>query len=354
MKFIIASLLGLTAAGKSISDEDLNIKFLHFLAKYGKDYKSKEEFEFRKAIFEANYELVYSHNSNPDKRFTMGMNKFADLTDEEYSGHHKHDIQAPKHQDTGRRLRARRDPFEGKHHGPVQESLDWRQIGYVSSVKDQTAGCFSSYALAANDGLESAWFIKTGERVNLSAQQLVDCSGPYGNKGCNYGFMAASYLYYADNAAIVAEDYPYTAKEGACQDKNPKGRRVTKTDEYWPLEYNEWTVMHQALQYQPVVTAVAAGSKGWKFYEQGIIDDYCGGGINTGVNIVGYGTEKDQAGKDLDYWIVKAPYGVEWGEQGYARIWNYKIDSTIGLCGIHMESMVPLLPEDSSNETNAQ
>lgn len=168
--------------------------------------------------------------------------------------------------------------------------------------------------------------------------------------------MSGALLYYTDNAAIIADDYPYTGRVSGCRDTNPKATRVTKTDEYWPLEYNEWTAMHNALQYGPVITAVSEGSKAWKYYESGIIDDYCGGGINLGVTIVGYGNETDASGKVLDYWIVKAPYGTDWGENGYARIWNYKIDSTIGLCGIHMESMVPLLPETTTaqNETSSQ
>lgn len=126
MKFIIASLLGLTAADRTISDTDLNMKFLHYLAKYGKEYKTTEEFNFRKAIFEANYDLVYSHNSNPNKRFTMGLNKFADWTDEEYGSHNNNSRLNEGHKETGRRLRAKKAPFEGAHHGPAAEYMDWR------------------------------------------------------------------------------------------------------------------------------------------------------------------------------------------------------------------------------------
>lgn len=63
--------------------------------------------------------------------------------------------------------------------------IDWVARGMVTPVKDQGL-CGSCWAFSAVGVLES-WAKTRGETVNLSEQQLVDCSGKYGNKGCKGG-----------------------------------------------------------------------------------------------------------------------------------------------------------------------
>jgi C1A family cysteine protease len=63
----------------------------------------------------------------------------------------------------------------------VPESINWRDLGAVTEVKDQGADCGSCYAFASIGALESHYFIKTGKLLNLSEQEIVDCST--GNTG---------------------------------------------------------------------------------------------------------------------------------------------------------------------------
>ena len=68
----------------------------------------------------------------------------------------------------------------------LPDSIDWRTQGYVTPMKDQ-GSCGSCWAYACNAVLESAWYIKNGISLDLSEQQLVDCSTS--NWGCNGGWM---------------------------------------------------------------------------------------------------------------------------------------------------------------------
>ena len=41
--------------------------------------------------------------------------------------------------------------------------------------------------------------------------------------------------------------------------------------------------------------------------------------VNHAVAIVGYGSEENESGEKMDYWIVKNSWGSDWGEDGYIK-----------------------------------
>jgi len=68
----------------SIEVTQENVDFAQYLAKYGKSYGTKEEFQFRFEQYKNNMALIAQHNSNNENTFTVGTNKFADYTPAEY------------------------------------------------------------------------------------------------------------------------------------------------------------------------------------------------------------------------------------------------------------------------------
>ena len=58
--------------------------FVRYLAKEGKSYSTKEEYERRKALFADKLKFVTEHNSRNGATYKVGLNYFSDLTEEEF------------------------------------------------------------------------------------------------------------------------------------------------------------------------------------------------------------------------------------------------------------------------------
>ena len=55
--------------------------YLEFISKFGKSYNTEEEYKLREEIYNQNVYKIQQFNSNPSKTYTLGVNKFTDLTD---------------------------------------------------------------------------------------------------------------------------------------------------------------------------------------------------------------------------------------------------------------------------------
>ena len=111
----------------------IDYTFEHFISEYKKTYKSNEHYEEAKIQFYKNLDMIKLHNSNEKKTYTMAVNKFADLSNEQMSlfkGLKKNQYFADKLKSN--KLKA---PSHSIQNLPT--SIDWRTKGAVSPVKNQ-------------------------------------------------------------------------------------------------------------------------------------------------------------------------------------------------------------------------
>jgi cathepsin L len=217
---------------------------------------------------------------------------------------------------------------------PTADEVDWRTKGAVTGVKDQ-GQCGSCWAFSATGSIEGAWFLTNNALVSVSEQQLVDCSGAYGNYGCDGGLMdsAFEYLIKSSKGIEKEEDYKYTARDGTC--KFEAGKIAVSIDGYKDIPKDE-KQLQTAIQKQPISVAIDAGHSSFQFYHSGVYNEPAcsSSNLDHGVLAVGYGTSST----NQDYYIVKNSWGTNWGAQGYILMTRNKNNQ----CGIATMSSFPI------------
>ncbi|KAK4781434.1 hypothetical protein SAY86_015536 [Trapa natans] len=275
------------------TDAEVRAIYESWLVRHGKAYNALGEKDRRLEIFKDNLLFIDEHNAAENRTYRLGLNRFADLTNEEYRSMYL----GTKRSD-GRRLHGKRarERYAAKVGDELPDSIDWRKEGGVSDVKDQ-GSCGSCWAFSTVAAVEGINKIVTGDLISLSEQELVDCDNSY-NQGCNGGLMDYAFEFIIKNGGIDSEeDYPYKAADGKC-DQNRKNVKVVTIDDYEDVPVNDEKALQKAVANQP-----------------GIFTGTCGAALDHGVAVVGYGTENG-----VNYWIVRNSWGSSWGEEGYIRI----------------------------------
>jgi len=333
-----------------VTNADTEKTFDQFLLDHGKSY-GQEERVIRFKIFEENLAKAKQAQSTSDSA-TFGITQFSDISEVEFLV--RMGLKYPEEWN--------RKPvdniFSNDELAVAPASVDWRELGAVTQVKDQ-GHCGSCWAFSTIGNIEGQHFRATGELVTLSEQELTSCDNKDG--GCQGGLMTQAFDFIVQDryGEVVKSDwYPYTSNDGIspgcggidgkhtlCKgsgagtdawctqfcynaqgkalctpdlcDCSPTGEHVgAKISGHESLPQDEDQLAAYVAQHGPVSIAVGVplGSV-WQSYTGGILTRaQCGASPpNHGVLLVGFN-------KDEGYWILKNSWGTKFGEAGFIRL----------------------------------
>lgn len=182
---------------------------------HGKLYSTPAENDHRLRVFYSQKQFVDKANVDyasamlkrdgtviTEDPFTL--NGFADLSADEFTA--KYTGEAPETHENAE-LAPEVDYIESADAGLAQAGFDIR-------VRNQ-GSCGSCWAFSAVATYEKFWFLKSGQRLDLSQQQLVDCDTS--DNGCNGGLSSNALGWINNKGLALASAYPYSASKGACR-----------------------------------------------------------------------------------------------------------------------------------------
>lgn len=296
-----------------------------------RSYSGAGEEAWRRSVWEKNFQQVEAHNRAADlglHSYWQGLNQFSDWTSEEWamfvSGI------PPRVKRNSSNLMS----FDEAEVQRLPKTVDWRKKGMVSSIKNQ-GSCGSCWAFSSAGALEGQLAKQTGQMVDLSPQNLVDCVKE--NSGCGGGYMTNAFRYVQENDGIDSEEaYPYVGEDQPCRYNSSGMAAQCKGYKEVPVG-NEHALAVAVWKVGPVSVGIDAMQSSFQFYQKGVYyDPNCNkDDINHAVLAVGFGVTV----KGKKFWIVKNSWGEDWGNKGYILMARNRDN----LCGISNLASFPVM-----------
>jgi len=182
-----------------------------------------------------------------------------------------------------------------------------------------------------------------GSLVSLSEQNLIDCSTPEGNNGCDGGTPQDAFKYVAVNGGVDSEEYyPYMATQQSCYFSKKKAEGFIAS--FINVAPSESALQAAVGIVAPIAVAIDGSHTSFQFYKSGVYYEPDCSSTNTdhAALAVGYGTLDG-----YDMWIVKNQWGTGWGVDGYIYM-SRNYDNN---CGIASYASYPVMSASASSSS---
>lgn len=312
------------------SESDIQRAFSQFMIDFSKSYDNDEKIH-RFSIFKDNLKHIFNTNSDSSLTYTLGVNQFADLTQDEF---------AEKYLNQGI---SSQSALESHDYSELSNDssagdADWTRC--MTPVENQGT-CSSCWAFSVSGTFEGA-ACRGGYPINkLSRQELLDCSTPDGNQGCRGGMIHTTFNYILrqnPKGITSAASYPYRGSSGACQARGLQ-KAPARLSRYGRVRNKSEAAVQKAVtDFGPVAVAISAEQSDLQFYKGGIFNGNCSTQLDHAVVVVGFGAQ---------FFKVKNSWGASWGEAGYVRLAR-NTGRQGGMCGVTLDVNVAQIASPTS------
>ena len=276
------------------------------LLKLYREFQSQVDHEYDPAglpkrikIFRNTLKNIAEINSKQNS-WEAGLTKFADMTEEEM--------------DQYRGMNASR-LTQGQEEAevvPAQlgSSLDWRDKGHVTPIKDQKGN--SCWTFATVTCIEALYKGYTEQLVEFADQELMDCVYPTNDANRNgQGSYGDAFNWIRDKGRLgLRSEAPHTGKDGECEYEGKTNALEGYSVTGFKMAYRSEAGLVSALAQGPVAVCIQTAGSQLGVYIGGIYyyKTCPGTRADHAVTAVGY-TENAI--------VIKNSWGTNWGDEGY-------------------------------------
>ncbi|KAL4368304.1 hypothetical protein GQ457_05G024670 [Hibiscus cannabinus] len=303
------------------------------MSDFGRVYSDNKRHK-RFNIFKQNVALIDSFNNANNKPYNLAVNRFADVTNEEFT--------ASRNGFKGHMCSNKATSFMYENFTALPSTVigGRKELLHLSRTKANAVCSHFFYSeisafvcQCCNSNAEPETITGCCWAFSAVAQELVDCDTKGEDQGCQGGLMDDAFQFIEKNKGLTTEsNYPYKGVDGTCN-SNEEANHAATINGFQDVPANSEDALQKAVANQPVSVAIDACGFEFQFYSSGVFTGSCGTQLDHGVTAVGYGEDDD----GTKYWLVKNSWGTSWGEQGYIRM-QRDVDAKEGLCGIAMQA----------------